>query len=78
MKTLGTPLGHPDYVQSFRRAKTEAQVVLLGRIPTVPNITIGMVDFARFCSQPWELASLSLNLGGLDFETFPAQGPREP
>ena len=38
MKVLGTPLGHPAFVQSFLRAKTEDHALLLGRIPKVPDL----------------------------------------
>ena len=35
MKILGTPLGHPKYVQSFLRATNEAHGVLMNTIPAV-------------------------------------------
>ena len=38
MKILGTPLGHPAYVQSFLRAKTEEHALLLGSIPELPDL----------------------------------------
>ena len=38
MKILGTPLGHPSYVQSFLRAKTDDHTLLLERIPEVPDL----------------------------------------
>ena len=38
IKILGTPLGHPAYVQSFLRAKTEDHALLLRRILEVPDL----------------------------------------
>ena len=34
MKILGTPLGHPSYVQSFLRAKTDDHTLMLGTATT--------------------------------------------
>ncbi len=38
MKILGTPLGHPQFVQSFLRATNEAHAVLVNRIPEIPDL----------------------------------------
>ena len=38
IKILGTPLGHPAFVQSFLRKKTEDHALLLGGILEVPDL----------------------------------------
>ena len=42
VKVLGTPLGHPDFVQRFLEGKIAEHRVLLERIPEVPD-TVGVV-----------------------------------
>ena len=37
VKVLGTPLGHPDFVRAHLRSSTEAQRVLMQRIPSIPD-----------------------------------------
>ena len=38
VKVLGTPLGHPQFVEAYLCKKTAAQEVLLERIPAVPDL----------------------------------------
>ena len=59
MKILGTPLGHPSYVQSFLRAKTEDHTLLLERITGGPRLAVGMADFALLCFNESKLSVAS-------------------
>ena len=38
MRVLGSPIGHPDFVQSFLRRKAMEHSTLLERIPVVPDL----------------------------------------
>ena len=38
VKILGTPLGHPQFVEAYLCKKTAAQEVLLERIPAIPDL----------------------------------------
>ena len=38
IRVLGSPVGHPQFVQSFLRRKTAEHSVLLKRIPIVPDL----------------------------------------
>ena len=70
VKVLGTPLGHPDFVRAHLRSSTEAQRVLMQRIPSIPDLQGAWLLLlfcagSRFfyllvggCHQTWRLISL--------------------
>ena len=66
VKVLGTPLGHPDFVRAHLRSSTEAQRVLMQRIPSIPDLQGAWLLLlfcagticSGWCHQTWRLISL--------------------
>ena len=42
VKVLGTPLGHPDFVRAHLPSSTDAQRVLMQRIPSITDLLRGI------------------------------------